>query len=126
VIGTSAEKKLLSDIGLDAKVLNSGCCGVAGSFGYEHYDVSMKIGEQVLLPAVRDTPKDMLIISDGFSCRSQIEHGTDRRALHTAEVLQIELHNHEARCPYPETGHVQVRPRALSNWHVTGAMLLVA
>jgi Fe-S oxidoreductase len=73
------------------RVLNAGCCGVAGSFGYEHYDLSMKIGEQRLLPAVRDATDDALIVADGFSCRSQISHGSSRQALHPAQVLQLAI-----------------------------------
>jgi Fe-S oxidoreductase len=66
---------------------------MAGAFGFEraHYDVSMQIGERVLLPAVRAAPLDTLIISDGFSCREQIAQATNRRALHLAEVLQTAL-----------------------------------
>ena len=68
---------------------------MAGSFGYEagdSYTVSMRIGERVLLPAVRAASHDTLIVADGFSCRTQILHGTHRRALHTAQVLQHALH----------------------------------
>jgi hypothetical protein len=79
-------------------VLDSGCCGVAGSFGYErdHYEVSIKAGERVLLPAVRGAAPDTLIVADGFSCRNQIEHATRRRALHLAEVVQL-AYEEEAR-----------------------------
>jgi hypothetical protein len=64
---------------------------MAGSFGFErdHYDVSMKVGERVLLPAVRSAPKDALIIADGFSCRTQIAQATSRRALHLADALEM-------------------------------------
>jgi FAD/FMN-containing dehydrogenase/Fe-S oxidoreductase len=89
---TSAEA-LLAGMGLELESLDSGCCGLAGSFGYEagHYDISMRIGERVLLPRVRATGPDTLVVADGFSCRQQIAHGTDRRALHLAEVLQLAL-----------------------------------
>ena len=68
-------------VGLDAPRLR-GCCGMAGSFGFEHdnYDVSIAIGELELLPAVRQAPADSLIIADGFSCREQIAQSTDRQA----------------------------------------------
>ena len=71
------------------EVIPSGCCGMAGSFGYEaeHYDISMKIGELVLLPAVRASEKDVIIAAPGTSCRHQIKDGTGRKALHTVEVL---------------------------------------
>ena len=91
VIGSGGERELLARAGLDATLLNAGCCGMAGSFGYEtgeRYEVSMAIGERVLLPAVRDAAGDTLVVADGFSCRTQITAGTGRRALHTAEVLQ--------------------------------------
>jgi Fe-S oxidoreductase len=70
-------------------MLDSGCCGMAGSFGFDRrkYDVSMKIGERVLLPAVRNADEATLIIADGYSCREQIAQATGRRALHVAEVL---------------------------------------
>jgi Fe-S oxidoreductase len=91
---TACDLRVLERLGLDVEVLDSGCCGLAGSFGYEAgepYDVSMKAGERVLLPAVRDAGPDTLIVSDGFSCRSQIEHGTERSALHLAQVVQAVL-----------------------------------
>jgi FAD/FMN-containing dehydrogenase/Fe-S oxidoreductase len=84
---------VLAGLGLDFEILDSGCCGLAGSFGYEadHYDISMQIGERVLLPAFRSAPPDALLVADGFSCRQQIAHATGRRALHLAEVLQLAL-----------------------------------
>jgi Fe-S oxidoreductase len=88
------ETALLGRLGLELEILDSGCCGLAGSFGYgagEHYDVSMKAGERVLLPAVRAAEADTLVVADGFSCRAQIAHGTGRRALHLAEVLRLAL-----------------------------------
>ena len=93
IMKLDAEQALLARAGLDFEVLDSGCCGLAGSFGYEreHYDVSMKCGERVLLPAVRAAAEDTLIVADGFSCREQIAHGTGRRALHLAEVLALAL-----------------------------------
>jgi Fe-S oxidoreductase len=89
VMGMSAEQELYGRMGLDFELLDSGCCGLAGSFGFEaeHYDLSVKIGEQRLLPKVRELPQETLVIADGFSCRTQIEQLTDRRAMHTAEVL---------------------------------------
>lgn len=71
------------------EVIPSGCCGMAGSFGYEkeHYDLSMKIGELVLLPAVRKQTSEVIIAAPGTSCRHQIKDGTSRKALHPVEVL---------------------------------------
>ncbi len=100
-------------MGLDAELLDSGCCGLAGSFGYEahHYDISMKIGERVLLPKVRAADRETLIITDGFSCREQIMHGTPRHAMHLAEVIQMGLHQPPSRKKkYIETGFVQEEP----------------
>ncbi|MFL5808565.1 MAG: FAD-binding and (Fe-S)-binding domain-containing protein, partial [Flavisolibacter sp.] len=71
------------------EVIPSGCCGMAGSFGYEkeHYDISMKIGELVLLPTVRKQNEDVIIVAPGTSCRHQVKDGTGRKVLHTVEVL---------------------------------------
>ena len=71
----------------------SGCCGMAGSFGYEreHFDVSMRIGELVLFPAVRGAAADVLIAAPGTSCRHQIKDGTGRTALHPVEILHAAL-----------------------------------
>jgi FAD/FMN-containing dehydrogenase/Fe-S oxidoreductase len=88
---TDCDLDVLERLGVNAEVLDSGCCGVAGSFGYhagEPYEVSVKAGERVLLPAVREAAEDTLIVTDGFSCRSQIEHGSDRTALHLAQVAR--------------------------------------
>jgi FAD/FMN-containing dehydrogenase/Fe-S oxidoreductase len=71
------------------ETISSGCCGMAGSFGYEkeHYDLSMKIGELVLFPAVRNTGDDVIIAAPGTSCRHQVKDGTGKTALHTVEIL---------------------------------------
>lgn len=76
--------------GAAVSLVDSGCCGMAGSFGYEHYDVSMAIGERVLFPAVRNA-EDSTIAAPGFSCRHQIEHGTGRHAKHPIELLAESL-----------------------------------
>ncbi|HEY6273419.1 MAG TPA: FAD-linked oxidase C-terminal domain-containing protein [Terriglobales bacterium] len=90
----TAEESVLHRLGVDFRQPAPGCCGMAGSFGFERdkYDISQAIGELELLPAVRSAPADCLIIADGFSCREQIAQGTDRHALHLAEVLQMALH----------------------------------
>jgi Fe-S oxidoreductase len=89
VIKTEAEQKLLGRIGLDCEVLPSGCCGMAGSFGFEaaKYDVSVAAAERVLLPRLRATAPETLVLADGFSCREQIEQCTGRRTLHIAEAM---------------------------------------
>jgi Fe-S oxidoreductase len=91
--GTAASLAALRLIpGLQVQELDAGCCGMAGAFGYEkeHYDVSMRIGEQRLFPAVRGQP-DARIVVTGFSCTHQIADGTDRRPEHLAEVLRSAL-----------------------------------
>jgi FAD/FMN-containing dehydrogenase/Fe-S oxidoreductase len=93
VLKFDSEQELLKRIGLDFHVVDSGCCGMAGSFGFEakKYDVSVQIGERVLLPAVRQAGPETLIIADGFSCFQQIEGLTGRKPLHIAEVLQMAI-----------------------------------
>jgi Fe-S oxidoreductase len=82
-------KSLELPVNYKVQVIPSGCCGMAGSFGYEkeHFDISMKIGGLVLLPAVRSAPADTIIAAPGTSCRHQIKDGTGRIAQHPAEVL---------------------------------------
>ncbi len=91
LMGMQAEEALLQKLGLDVKILDSGCCGMAGAFGFEkdHYEISVKIAERVLLPSVRHASDDTLVISDGFSCREQIRQLTGRKALHLAEALKL-------------------------------------
>lgn len=100
------EEAILSKLGLDYQVPDTGCCGMAGAFGFEkdHYDIALKVGERVLLPAVRQAEKETLIIADGFSCREQIAQTTDRQAMHLAQVLQMALHERENNTTreYPE------------------------
>ncbi len=94
------QQKALSSVDASVKMMSlpenyivetipSGCCGMAGSFGYEkeHYDLSMKIGELVLFPAVRNQPDNVIIAAPGTSCRHQVKDGTGKKALHTIEVL---------------------------------------
>jgi FAD/FMN-containing dehydrogenase/Fe-S oxidoreductase len=87
----SDEESLLRKMGADLQSVDSGCCGMAGPFGFEKdkFAVSQAVGERVLLPAVRNAPADALIISDGFSCREQILQATGRRALHLAEAMLL-------------------------------------
>jgi len=93
VLGTQAEKRLLSRLGLDVTWLDAGCCGMAGSFGFDarHVDVSVRAGEHALLPAVRAADADTLIVTNGFSCRQQIAQCTGREALDVAQVLAMAL-----------------------------------
>jgi FAD/FMN-containing dehydrogenase/Fe-S oxidoreductase len=89
--GIDPEQKLLEAMGLDVEALDSGCCGMAGAWGYEpaHYDVSQACGERVLFPKVRDADAEELVVADGFSCKTQLEQGVGRRALHVAQVLKL-------------------------------------
>jgi len=91
LFGMVADQELLSRIGIDHHLLDSGCCGMAGSFGYERakYEISQRIGELVLLPAVRQATVDTLIVTDGFSCREQITQATGRPTFHIAEVIRL-------------------------------------
>ncbi|HJT65534.1 MAG TPA: FAD-binding and (Fe-S)-binding domain-containing protein [Pyrinomonadaceae bacterium] len=97
IMKMEAEESILKKMKLAYEMPDTGCCGMAGAFGFEneHYDVAMKCGERVLLPAVRAQDKETLIITDGFSCREQIAQTTERQALHLAEVIQMALHQKE-------------------------------
>ena len=90
---TAMQQTLSLIPGLEVEVIDSGCCGMAGAFGYEagHYELSMKMAEMSLLPAVRAADNDTLLIANGTSCRHQIEDGTQRTARHIACVLQDAL-----------------------------------
>jgi len=89
LIGNKAVKEALASAGFEPVVMDTGCCGMAGSFGYEneHYEVSMEIGGQRLFPKINELPDNALICAPGFSCRHQIQDGTGRKALHPAQML---------------------------------------
>ena len=98
LLGMTGETRLLKKLGVEFKLLDSGCCGMAGSFGFkpEHYEVSIAAGEKGgLLPAVRAASADTLIISNGYSCREQIAQTGGRRALHIAEVARMALEDED-------------------------------
>jgi Fe-S oxidoreductase len=100
-----ADRELMRRARLDADVLDEGCCGLAGNFGFErgHHEVSMAVAEQGVLPAVRRAAPDSLLLADGFSCRTQIEQGgTGRRALHLAEALALGLDQDNLPSEHPE------------------------
>jgi FAD/FMN-containing dehydrogenase/Fe-S oxidoreductase len=90
MVGVEDTAAAATAAGVNAELPDAGCCGMAGSFGFDkdHYTVSMQVGERVLLPAVRQANEDTIIMADGFSCREQIRHATGRRAYHFAEVLE--------------------------------------
>ena len=91
LFGVTGEKAILAAMGVNATWLDSGCCGMAGSFGFDprHEEISTNVGELVLLPAVRRAPKQAFILTNGFSCREQIHQKTGRQVVHFAELLKI-------------------------------------
>ncbi len=93
VMGTGPDLELLRSAGLDAELLDAGCCGLAGNFGFErgHHDVSIACAERALLPAVRAAPQSTTVLADGFSCRTQIADNSPRRAVHLAQLLATGL-----------------------------------
>jgi FAD/FMN-containing dehydrogenase/Fe-S oxidoreductase len=97
VIKPTAEKAIFTRLGLDSEIMASGCCGMAGAFGFEvdKYPVSMAAAERVLLPKVRAAEADTLILANGFSCREQIEQASRRSAIHIAELIAARLPNIE-------------------------------
>ena len=103
VMKFGSEEELYKKMGLDAEKTDAGCCGLAGSFGFEseHYDISMTVGEHRFFPKVRAADPETLLIADGFSCETQMKNGTDREALHTAQVLQMAMRNGPAGTPGP-------------------------
>ncbi len=105
IVGMSGEAAVLKKLGLDYQVLDNGCCGMAGSFGFEreHYDMSLKVAEHELLPTVREAPKEAFIVANGFSCREQIAQTTDRRAVHLADLMRLALRSPgQVAAQYPE------------------------
>ncbi|MDP6610125.1 MAG: hypothetical protein QF463_13735, partial [Vicinamibacterales bacterium] len=90
-IATTRATRAVLDLvpGLDLTEIDSGCCGMAGSFGYEagHFDISMAMAERVLAPQVREAPSDAIIVANGTSCRHQIADTTGRQAVHAVQVL---------------------------------------
>jgi Fe-S oxidoreductase len=91
VLGWDADKALLADAGAEMTAVG-GCCGLAGNFGVErgHYDVSVAVAENALLPAVRAADHDAVVLADGFSCRTQLDQLAQTRAIHLAELLDLE------------------------------------
>ncbi|HEX5273736.1 MAG TPA: FAD-binding and (Fe-S)-binding domain-containing protein [Candidatus Rubrimentiphilum sp.] len=107
-LNRNAETHIFDRMELDYENLESGCCGMAGGFGFEeaHYDVSVKCGERVLLPKVREALPETVVVADGFSCREQIAQLTQRQALHPSQVMQMALQatreRRESNDPFPE------------------------
>ncbi|MFD7416122.1 FAD-binding and (Fe-S)-binding domain-containing protein [Kitasatospora purpeofusca] len=100
VLGSAADRRIERRMGVTNRVLDSGCCGLAGNFGFErgHYGISAAIAERVLLPEVRAAAPDTVVLADGFSCRTQIAQLADgRRAVHLAELMLRALREQRAR-----------------------------
>ncbi|MFR9721898.1 FAD-binding and (Fe-S)-binding domain-containing protein [Streptomyces sp. MS19] len=111
VLGFDADRALLRRAGVDADVLDAGCCGLAGDFGFErgHYEVSMACAEAGLLPAVREADGETLVLADGFSCRTQVEQAGTGHAppLHVAEVLAAALRGEPVAAERPAAPEVR-------------------
>ncbi|HEX5566113.1 MAG TPA: FAD-linked oxidase C-terminal domain-containing protein [Streptomyces sp.] len=126
VMGFGAERRLLERAGVEADVLDAGCCGLAGNFGFErgHYEVSMACAEHGLLPAVRAADPGTLVLADGFSCRTQVEQARiGRTPLHLAELLAAALRGEEATARRPRSpGSGALLPPAAA----AGALALLA
>ncbi|PMS26867.1 FAD-binding and (Fe-S)-binding domain-containing protein [Paraburkholderia rhynchosiae] len=93
IFGMQGETALLNKLGVRWSLLDTGCCGMAGSFGFhaDHYDLSMKIAEDKLLPLVRSAPSDAIVVTNGFSCREQIQQGAGRQPVHIAQLVMKAL-----------------------------------
>jgi FAD/FMN-containing dehydrogenase/Fe-S oxidoreductase len=129
IMKVDCDAELFDSLGLDFDIIDSGCCGMAGGFGFEkdHYDVSIGCGERVLLPMVRHAGKETLIIADGFSCREQIHQMTDRQALHVAQVLQMAMSEgpRGPRGNFPEQKYI-APPEAMPSAATVFSMFAVA
>ncbi|WP_114811030.1 FAD-binding and (Fe-S)-binding domain-containing protein [Paraburkholderia kururiensis] len=111
VFGMKGETALLDKLGVRWSLLDAGCCGMAGAFGFnaEHYALSMKIGEQKLLPSVRDAAPETIVVTNGFSCREQIQQGAGRHTLHIAQLAERALTRGNLRrsdTPIEAVGHI--------------------
>ncbi|MBO0738053.1 MAG: FAD-binding protein [Alphaproteobacteria bacterium] len=115
VLDAETEQRMLAAMGLELLPNPTGCCGQAGSFGYEseHYPISMTIAEQALLPAVRSAGEATLIVAGGFSCREQIRHGTGRYVLHPAEVLELALRQEQIVSARDVEDHLRQQPATI-------------
>ena len=104
IFKTEAEEQVFKRMGMEAKVLDSGCCGMAGPFGFEgsKFEVSQACAERVLLPAIRKAEPEEMVVADGFSCREQIRQNTDRYPLHLADILHMAMQDRVPKKGRPE------------------------
>jgi Fe-S oxidoreductase len=130
--GIDPELEVLKKMGVTAEEVKGGCCGLAGSWGFEkeHHDLSMQIGDHALLPRVRGAKLDQLVIADGFSCKTQIDQGkTGRRALHLAQVMQMAREHSPGGTPptagRPEDSYYLKRPPAAAALKAQRASIVV-
>jgi Fe-S oxidoreductase len=117
--GMDPEHQLLERMGLEIEPVSGGCCGLAGSWGFEagHHEVSMQCGEQALLPAVRKADEQTIVVANGFSCKTQIQQSdAGRNALHVAQVIKMAREHGEQgyRSGRPEEPYYEVRPEPSS------------
>ena len=127
--GTAQEQRLLEETGLSVTEIKGGCCGLAGSWGFEQgkYAISMDCGEQALLPAVRDAPDETLVVADGFSCQTQIADArTGKRALHAGQVLALARDGDVPGRPAPPAGRRVARTVAAALPAVAGLATVAA
>ncbi len=120
------EEALFKRMGLQYEQPDSGCCGMAGSFGFERdkYEVSVAAGERVLLPEVRRAAPETIIVADGFSCKEQIAQLTNRHALHTAEVLALAMENPDGQAKeFPEQRMIGARIKAQKKSMLKAALI---
>jgi FAD/FMN-containing dehydrogenase/Fe-S oxidoreductase len=129
--GMDGEQQLLEKMGLEVEEASGGCCGLAGSWGFESgkYDISLECGEQGLLPAVRSATGETIVVANGFSCKTQLEQsGTGRRALHAAQVMKLAREHPPAGYTdgRPEDGCYGVKPEAPGDVKRARAAALIA
>ncbi|MGE0161087.1 MAG: FAD-binding and (Fe-S)-binding domain-containing protein [Gemmatimonadales bacterium] len=127
VLGGDHGTTLLERMGVEVRRPESGCCGMAGAFGFERdkYDVSTRIAEQRLAPALRNAAPEDLVVADGFSCREQIRHTTGRTAVHTAEVLRAAAGPEDGRRPVTNAAVRRRRDRGLRPASTFGPALIL-
>jgi Fe-S oxidoreductase len=126
IMKTKQDEALLAKIAPDHELLATGCCGMAGSFGFEKdkYDASLAIAEHGLLPKIREADDSTVVVADGFSCREQIAQLTSRHALHTAELVNMAMHRSLPNEGRPEEPVVRKRNEELrrSRWRAAATL----
>ncbi len=130
VLDPTAETHLFEQMHLDHEKLESGCCGMAGAFGFErdHYAMSIACGERVLLPKIRQAKPQTILVADGFSCREQIMQTTNRQALHPAEIMKMALDDrgYDRDDAYPERRFMPDREAKRRDLVAKGYLIMAA